>query len=147
MIKIGKGFFDDEFRWGVVPNISFNESGKYLIILQNGVKVSIAANEEIVQRAMETLGYDPEMLPTLADMLSPEDAEELMPLIGDGYTWVAKDKRGICYVFQHKPEMMGAYWEDPNEGPSKRIFCTCAFLDEGESMDLTSLGEEDEDNE
>jgi hypothetical protein len=143
MIKIGKGFFDEEFRWGVVPNISYGESGKYMVILQNGVKVSIAANDGIVQQAMETLGYDPDSLVTLADMLSPDDAAELLPLVGEGYSWLAKDKRGFCYVFVNKPEMTGAYWEDPAEAPSKRVFCSCDFLDEGERIDLTTLEGDD----
>lgn len=147
MVKIGKAFFDEDFRWGVVPNMGYDNADKYLVILQNGVKVSVAASDAMVQAAMEGIGYDAGLEPRLYEMLDADEMIELSPLLEQGYIWIAKDKRGLSYAFRNEPELSGAYWEDPQEGPSSRLFCDYAFLGEGEKQNLAPLlerGEADE---
>lgn len=139
MIKIGKAFFDDEFRWGVIPSIGYESSDKYLVILQNGVKAAVTASDAMIRMAMEAIGYDAGMEPQLFQILDPEEAIELQPLVQGGCRWIAKDRRGICYAFQNEPVLAGAYWEDPQEAPSSRLFCDYAFLEEGEKQDLTPM--------
>ena len=139
MVKIGKAFFDDDFRWGVVPNMGYESSDKYLVIMQSGVKVSVAASDAMVLAAMEALGYDSKTLPTLYQILDPDEFTELLPLLESGCRWIAKDRRGICYAFRNEPVLAGAYWEDPQEAPSSRLFCDYAFLEEGEKQDLSPM--------
>lgn len=147
MIKIGKAFFDDEFRWGVIPSIGYDSSDKYLVILQNGVKAAVTASDAMILMAMEAIGYDAGTEPQLYQILDPEEAIELQPLVQGGCRWIAKDRRGICYAFRNEPVLAGTYWEDPQEAPSSRLFCDYAFLEEGEKQDLTPMlrgGTEDE---
>ena len=139
MLKIGKSFFDDEFRWGVIPSIGYDSSDKYLVILQNGAKLTISASDAMVRMAMESIGYDPGTEPQLYQILDPEEAIELQPLIQGGCRWIAKDRRGICYAFRNEPVLTGVYWEDPQESPSSRLFCDYAFLEEGAKQDLAPM--------
>ena len=139
IVKIGKAYFDNEFRWGVVPCMGYNDDDKYLVILQNSVKVSIAANSMMVDAAMESLGYDPAVDPARGDILSTEEWEELAPYLRQGWKWLAEDRRGFVYFFEDEPELDGAYWEDPLKGPSVRMMETYPFLEEGDKISVESL--------
>ena len=144
MIKIGKAYFDEDLRWGIVPSMSYNEEdGKYLVILQNGVKVSVAASAPMVDAAMERLGYTTDSDPALSEILTAEEQEELAPYFRQGWAWLAKDGRGFTYVFAGEPQKVGVYWEDPDEGQSSRLLEDYAFLGKGEKICLTGGDDND----
>lgn len=140
MIKIGDAFFDDDMRWAWCPSLGYEEN-RYMVVLQNGTKVNIAATKEQVQAAMERIGWDPGADLPLADLLSRAEYDDLMDALEDGCTWMAKDIRGVCYGFLEEPEKQGAYFQDPSGVPGKRLTAEFRFLEEGEKIRIQEIFE------
>lgn len=149
IIRIGNAFIDADFRFCAVPNIGYSEEEKYLMVLQNGVKVTVAASPKMVESAMRAIGYDETIEPDLAEILSNEEWNEIFGFLQEGWRWLAKDRRGFMYIFCNEPQLVGAYWEDPDEGPHERLHEPYVFMEEGEKRYIGELmtpvgGEEDE---
>lgn len=139
MIKIGKAYFDDDFNWAVCPSIGI-EDNRYMVVLQNGAKVNVpGVTDSMVEAAMERLGYDPTQDRPLSELLTDEQYDALMEALESGFTWVAKDVRGICCAFMGEPVKADAYFEDPEEGPFMRFGCDFGFLEEGQKMAIDDI--------
>ena len=138
MIRIGEAYFDDDLRWAMCPSLGYEED-RYMVVLQSGCKVNIKATKEMVQAAMERIGYDPSEDAPLCDLLSDDEYNELMDALEEGCTWMAKDIRGICCAFTEEPEKAGAYFQDPTGGPFKRLQFEYNFLMEGEKIDIQDI--------
>lgn len=138
MIRIGEAFFDDDMRWAMCPSLGYEED-RYMVVLQSGCKVNIKATKEMVQAAMERIGYDPEEDAPLADLLSEDEYNELMEALEDGCTWMAKDARGVCSAYTAEPEPAGAYFLDPAGGPVKRLMNDYNFLAEQEKIEIEAI--------
>ena len=54
MIKIGRTYIDDEFRWALAPSFGYEES-QYMAVLQNGAKVNFRATDAMVEAAMKAI--------------------------------------------------------------------------------------------
>lgn len=138
MIKIGKTYIDDEFRWALSPSFGY-EDNQYMAVLQNGTKVNFHATSEMIDAAMQAAGWNPEEAPDLRSCFTEEEWEEVEKAIDEGYNWLAKDKRGITCAYIGKPVQEGAYWNDAQGNQPKRLFCDFNCLEEGECTSLTDL--------
>lgn len=149
MIKIGRTYIDDEFRWALAPSFGYEES-QYMAVLQNGAKVNFRATDEMVDAALKAAGYDVDEIPDPSACFSPEELAEIMAAFSSGFCWIAKDKRGITSAYETKPELEGAYWTDSIGKKPLRLFCDYNCLEEGECMNLSGVfpdyyGKEEED--
>lgn len=139
MIKIGKAYFDDDFRWAICPSLGI-EDNRYMVVLQNGAKVNVpGVTDSMVAAAMERLGYDPAQDKPLSELLTEEQYDALMEALENGFSWITKDVRGICNAFMAEPVHAGAYFEDPEEGPVMRFGCDFGFLEEGQKMAIDDI--------
>ena len=138
MIRIGEAYFDDDLRWAMCPSLGYEED-RYMVVLQSGCKVNIKATKEMVQAAMERIGYDPAEDAPLCDLLSDDEYNELMDALEDGCTWMAKDIRGVCSAYMVEPEHVGAYFQDPAGGPVKRLMCDYNFIAEQEKIEIKAI--------
>lgn len=135
MIKIGRTYIDDEFRWALAPSFGYEES-QYMAVLQNGAKVNFRATDAMVEAAMKAAGYGMDEDQDLCACFTSEEWVEITGAYGAGFCWIAKDKRGITSAFETKPEREGAYWVDPIGKSPLRLFCEYDCLEEGECMCL-----------
>ena len=110
-----------------------------MVVLQSGTKVNFRATEAMVDTAMEAIGFDPERFPDPRDFFTYEEWEEVQKAKGEGFTWIAKDLRGITTAFLSKPVREGAYWNDANGAQPRRLFCDYNCLTEGECTNLLDL--------
>ena len=138
MMKIGKTYIDDEFRWALSPCLGYDD-GQYMAVLQNGTKVSFRATDGMVEDAMKAAGYDGDGLPDPRSCFTDEEWYEVQEAIEAGYSWIAKDRRGITSAYETKPVREGAYWNDPIGKQPRRLFCDYNCLEEGEATCLSDL--------
>ena len=72
MIKIGKTYIDDDFRWALSPSFGY-EDNQYMAVLQNGTKVNFHATTEMIDAAMQAAGWNPETAPDVRSCFTDEE--------------------------------------------------------------------------
>lgn len=83
MIELNGCFFDEDLRYGFVPDR--DRKGSYIVLMQSGAKAAIDATEEQIREAFCPEEYESPVI------LDEFQAKELKKALAAGYEWVAVD--------------------------------------------------------
>lgn len=139
MIKIGKGYFDSNFRWGIFPACS--DEGSYIVALESGVKANVTVRQDELEHALASAGFEIENASDgdAADLhLDPYEVNELYGAYVDDFKYVVKDVREIVFAFQDRPFREGVYWSS-DSGSMKRLTGDYSFLDKDSPMLIVDI--------
>lgn len=128
LIKIGNALVDPNEIAVIQPDRNerlsdYDKSTHILIELRNGGSIRIEAAMDEAEAALIDAGVvtdmtaDHDPVPPLTDA----EVNKLYELKSDGYKYLARDKDGMLYAFQHKPKYGGFYWDDPDLAPAMRV--------------------------
>lgn len=113
---------------------SSNESSDIVDIrLRTGGSVHAGASMSDVEEALSYAGLmcDNPQADSCVPDLTDAEIETLTDLYNGGYLFLARDKDGKLYAYQHRPEWDGAYWSIPGAGSvgTTRITSGFEFID------------------
>lgn len=128
LIKIGSALIDPEEIVAIMPDLGekamTHEEGPHIRIdFKSGGSVWIDSTMDEAEAALIDAGVVTD-LPADHDPVPPLTDAEVKKLYGlksDGYKYLARDKDGMLYAFQHKPKYGGFYWDDPDLAPAMRV--------------------------
>lgn len=132
LIKIGSALIDPEEIAAIVPDMdetvpAYEKATHIRMDFRHGGSVWIDATMDEAEAAMIDAGVmtdltdEPPQDEDTAPALSAFEIEELCKLCENGYRYMARDKDGKLYAFQHKPKYGGFYWDDPDLAPAMRV--------------------------
>lgn len=136
MIKIGKAYFDSDFRWGIFPACSDEQC--YIVALESGVKANILVRQEELEQALTAAGLTVDNDQPCDIALPDEELEELSGAYAAGHRYIAKDGRDIVFAFESPPVRDGVYWISTG-GIYCRLHGEYSFLDAGDVIDIDTV--------
>ena len=128
LIKIGSALVDPEEIVAIKPYPDghfdcCDQSVLIDIILRNSTSFLTDSTMDEAEAALIDAGVvtdltaDHDPVPPLTDA----EVKKLYELKYDGYKYLARDKDGTLYAFQHKPKYGGFYWDDPDPAPALHV--------------------------
>lgn len=128
LIKIGSALVDPEEIVAIKPYPDghfdcCDQSVLIDIILRNSTSFLTDSTMDEAEAALIDAGVVTDLTPDHDPVPPLTDAEvkKLYELKSDGYKYLARDKDGMLYAFQHKPKYGGFYWDDPDLAPAMRV--------------------------
>ena len=125
LIKIGSALIDPEEIVAIKPYS--DDYMKICVMLRNTYSILTDATMDEAEAALIDAGVVTDLTAKHGDDEPPapplcvEEVAKLTELAGNGYKFLARDKDGRLYAFEHKPEYGGFYWEDPKRGPALQV--------------------------
>lgn len=128
LIKIGSALVDPEEIVAIKPYPDghydcHDHSVLINILLRNSTSFLTDSTMDEAEAALIDAGVVTDLTPDHDPVPPLTDAEvkKLYELKSDGYKYLARDKDGMLYAFQHKPKYGGFYWDDPDLAPAMRV--------------------------